>query len=261
MLILIGLGMEMKDLSVKSLEELKKASKIYLEQYTTFISGEYLDYLKDETDKEIRVIGRKELEEGAKETIKGAKTGDVIILVPGDPLIATTHHTTLWNTANRLGIKVVVYHATSIYSAAVGESGLDVYKFGPPITIPFWAAKYKPTSFLDAINKNMRNSEHTLVLLDLEQKEKRPMRIMEAAELLKTADAAKKYDIINDDLQLLVLGDIGKKTEQISYLKFKDLGKIAAPLRGKNPLNNNPLRTHLRRRRISLQIPCQIIRP
>lgn len=233
MLILIGLGMEMKDLSVRALEEIKKADKIYLEQYTTFISGEYLDYLKDEAGKEIRVIGRSELEEGANETIKGSKSGDVIILVPGDPLIATTHHTTLINTTYKLGIKTAVYHSASIYSAAVGESGLDVYRFGPPVTIPFWSPKYKPTSFLDSINRNLRNNQHTLVLLDLEQKEKRPMRISEAAELLRNSEAEKHYDLVNDDLMLLAMGDIGKKTSQITYLKFKEIPRITGSYDGK----------------------------
>ncbi len=226
MLLLIGLGLEAKDLSVRSLEAIRGAKKVYLEQYTTFISGAYIEYLTSESGKDITIVGRSELEEGAMETLKGAKNEEIAVLVPGDPLIATTHHATLLDNARKLGIGYKVYHASSIFSAAIGESGLDVYKFGPTVTVPYWSEKYEPASFLDAINRNLRNSMHTLVLLDLNQKEKRPMSLDEAVNMLKVAEKEKEYDIVNDDLRVLVMGDIGKETQEIAYVSLKELGKI-----------------------------------
>ena len=225
MLILIGLGLETRDISIRGLEAATKASKAYLEQYTTFISDEYTNYLKEKIGQDIITIGRSELEEKAKETIKDANAKDVAILVPGDPLIATTHHATLIDTARQMKIKTKVYHASSIYSAAVGASGLDVYKFGPPTSIPFWSENYKPTSFLDLIKRNLTNDEHTLLLLDLNQKEKRPMMLVEAITLLKNAEEEKQFDIVDDDLKLVVLGDVGKDSQDVVYVK---IGKIDA---------------------------------
>jgi diphthine synthase len=227
MLLLIGLGIDTKEISVKALEALRNADSIFLEQYTTFISAEYIKYLRSVSGKEVMALGRPELEEGAQETLKGAKSKTVAILVPGDPLIATTHYSTILNTARRLGIESKVYHSSSIYSAAVGESGLDVYRFGPPATIAFWSEKYKPTSVLDAIRKNMMNGQHSLVLLDLEQRERRPMALGEAITLLKEAEKEKGYGIINDDLKLIIMGDVGKETQEIAYKSLKEVPKIS----------------------------------
>lgn len=233
MLLLIGLGLDSKDISVRALEELKRSDVIFLEEYTTFISQEYLEYLKKESGREIRVLGRSDLEEYARETMKDAATKRVALLVPGDPLIATTHHSTLLNEARKMGIDYSICHAASIYSAAVGESGLDIYRFGPPVTIAFWSEKYKPTSFLDAIRKNYENGHHTLVLLDLEQKARKTMGIEEAVKLLEEAEKAKEYGLIDDDLQVLAMGDVGKKTQEMAYFRIGDLGKVAGRFKGK----------------------------
>lgn len=226
MLLLIGLGLGTKEISVNALEALRKADIILLEQYTTFISTDYLVYLKGETGKEITIIGRSELEEKAAETIKSAKTGTTAILVPGDPFIATTHYATIINIARKMGIKSKVYHSSSIYSAAVGESGLDVYKFGPPVTIPYWSKNYKPTSFLDSIQKNIRNGQHTLILLDLEQEEMRPMALEEAAAIINDAEKERGIVVFPDSLKLTVMGDLGKPTQDIAYLSYKNMGKV-----------------------------------
>jgi diphthine synthase len=233
MLILIGLGLETKDISVRGLEAANAAAKVYLEQYTTFISDEYLAYLKSEIKQQMTVLGRSELEEKVKETINEAKTKDIAILVPGDALIATTHHTTILDTAKQMKIKTKVYHASSIYSAAIGESGLDVYRFGQTVTIPFWYENYKPTSYLDVIKKNLLNDEHTLLLLDLNQKEKRTMSLDEAVAQLKAAENEKLYDIIDDNLKILVLGNVGRETQELAYFRIGDAKKMQKRFNGK----------------------------
>ena len=233
MLILIGLGLETKDISIRGLQTATEAKRVYIEQYTAFVSDEYIKYLKDSIGQEISQLDRSDLEENAKKTISEAKKNDIAILVPGDPLIATTHFATLINTARKLGVKYKILHSSSIYSAAVGESGLDIYKFGPPVTIAYWSDKYKPTSFLDLINQNCRHDHHTLVLLDLNQKEKRPMRLEEAVSLLRQAENEKLLDIITDDLKILVMGNVGKENQQTAYVSIKDTAKVAKEFDGK----------------------------
>ncbi len=225
MLILIGVGLETKDISVRGLEAATEADRVYIEQYTAFIPKEYFDYLKETTGQEIEELSRSDLEENAKKTISGAGKADIAILVPGDPLIATTHHATLIDTARKMGIKCKILHSASIYSAAVGESGLDVYRFGPPVTVPFWSDKYKPTSFLESVKRNLENDQHTLLLLDLDQKGRKPMKLQEALSLLRLAEKEKEYDIINDNLMILVMGNVGRNDEQIRYTRLKEVEK------------------------------------
>ncbi len=233
MLILIGLGLETKDISLRGLQAATEADKVLFEQYTSFISKEYLDYLKEATGQEMVSITREDMEEKAEATIKDAKDGNLAILVPGDPLVATTHYSTLIDAAHKMKIKTKVYHAASIYSAAVGESGLDVYKFGPPVTIAFWSKNYKPVSFLDSIKRNLENNHHTLLLLDIDQKNKRPMKLSEATELLKNAELERLFDIINEGLRIVILGNVGKDDQELAYVRIGDANKVEKRFEGK----------------------------
>ncbi len=224
MLLLIGLGLGSKDLSLRALEEIRKPGQLFLETYTAFITKDYLSFLEGEAAGEIVPISRQGLEDKLNATVALAKKGRVAILVPGDPLIATTHSIIL-NEAKKQGVKFDVIHAPSVFSVAIGESGLDVYKFGPTVTVPFWFEKYKPTSFIKALEKNLKNDEHTLLLLDINQKEKAPMRISEAIDLLRKAEAVEKTGRIGDATKIIVLADLGRKTQEVLYLRMDQLGK------------------------------------
>ena len=233
MLFLIGIGLGVKDISIRALEEIKKPGLLFLETYTAFATKDYIAFLRDEAGRDIERIGRQDLEDRVKEMVARAKRQRVIILVAGDPLIATTHSIVL-NEAKKQGVNCEVIHSTSVFSVAIGESGLDVYKFGPTITIPFWFENYKPTSFLKALEKNIKNGEHTLLLLDINQKECRPMRILEALEILKNAEAIEKTGEITASTKLIVLADLGMKDQSVKYLKIGQMNKkIEGELEGK----------------------------
>ena len=233
MLIIIGLGLEKGDLSVRALEAAAASDRLYIEQYTAFISAEYISFLKRETGKEIVELGRPDLEENSGILISAAKQENIAILVPGDPLIATTHHATLLDTAKKQDVECRIFHASSIYSAAVGESGLDVYKFGPAVTIAYWSDKYKPTSFLDRIESNIKNNSHTLVLLDLNQKEKKPMSLAEAMELLRSAGMGKEGSVIRNDLRVLIMGNVGKEDQKTAYVTLGETARVSDVFDGK----------------------------
>ena len=127
-----------------------------------------------------------------------------------------------------------VFHSVSAFTAAIGESGLDIYKFGPTVTVPFWFENYKPTSFLDALKKNLDNSEHTLLLLDIDQVGHKPMAIGEALEIIKNASKERKVDIITGQMKVIVMANAGRADRRLLYLKMKDIkNDIEASLKGK----------------------------
>ncbi|MDE1855043.1 MAG: diphthine synthase [Candidatus Micrarchaeota archaeon] len=230
MLFLIGLGLGTKDLSALALEEIKEADQLLLETYTSFIPKEYADFIARQAGREPKQIKRKDLEDDIKHTVAMAKDKKVVILVPGDPLIATTHSIIL-NEAKAQKIKCEVIHAPSVFSIAIGESGLDVYKFGPTVTIPFWSDKYKPRSFIDSINKNLQNGQHTLVLLDIDQKNSRPMRISEAMEIMMNAISEKSA--VSAETEILILANLGRHDKEIRQVKLKDMNSLSKVLEGK----------------------------
>ena len=229
LLLLIGLGLSEGDISIRAIEIAKKADKLFLDPYTNRISSNYINYLEKILGKDIAKLSRSDLEENAKATIGYAKNETVVIFVMGDPLIATTHNTII-DLAEKMGIAVKVIHAPSIFTAAIGESGLDIYRFGSTTTIPFWSEKYKPVSFIDVINKNLQNNQHTLVLLDYNYKEDRAMSLGEAIDLLNKAQEERKINIIQ---KILVLADVGKESEDIVYADISALSKLSERFKGK----------------------------
>ncbi|MEM3753760.1 MAG: diphthine synthase [Candidatus Micrarchaeaceae archaeon] len=233
MLLLIGLGLDIKDLSVKALERLRDADEILLDSYTSTVSSGYIEFLEKETSGKVRNVGRAALEEGIRATIAPAKSKNIAIIVPGDPLVATTHHTIL-DEARKMGIDYEVIHAPSAFSVAIGESGLDIYKFGPTATIPFWSEKYKPVSFIDTVKKNIENCEHTLLLLDINAATGEPMEIETAMRLLAEADSERGYNIMTKERKLLILANLGRPDQRIAYVEAGAVdGNLSKSLKGK----------------------------
>lgn len=65
---------------------------------------------------------------------------------------------------------------------AVACTGLQLYSFGETVSIPFWTDDWKPSSFVDKINRNLKYGLHTLCLLDIKVKEKSIEALMKGKE-------------------------------------------------------------------------------
>ena len=91
------------------------------------------------------------------------------LLVVGDPFGATTHCDLLAR-AKELGVTTNVVHNASIMNA-VGCCGLQLYRFGETVSIPFFSSTWRPDSFYDKLAANRRAGLHTLALLDIKVRE------------------------------------------------------------------------------------------
>lgn len=162
MLTLIGLGLfDEKDMSLRGLEEAKDADSVYIELYTSDWQGS-IPNLEKMVGKPIKKLDRAGMEEHAHELIREGKTKKVAVLIPGDPLVATTHSMILLD-ARKEGVVTKIIHASSVYSA-LAETGLHIYKFGRTVTLP---ARGVPQSMLDVMKENKERGLHTLVLSDI----------------------------------------------------------------------------------------------
>ncbi|MGC8479845.1 MAG: diphthine synthase [Candidatus Micrarchaeia archaeon] len=222
MLFLIGLGISEGEISINGINKIKESDKIFLEQYTTPISDKYIELIES-FGKKVTKIKRSDLEENAKDLLSKAVKENISILVPGDPLIATTHHI-LFLIAKNLNINIAVLHSSSIYSAAIGESRLDLYKFGPTTTVTKWTEKYKPTSFIDVIERNIKNKLHTLVLFDIINNGERTLNIQEAFKIIKRASLGKDVNLI--ERKMLLICDLGSYKQKIIYKKLFELNNL-----------------------------------
>ncbi|KAI9692778.1 MAG: diphthine synthase [Bogoriella megaspora] len=169
MLYLIGLGLaDEKDITVKGLEVVKKASRVFLEAYTAVLLINQ-EKLESYYGRPIIIADREMVESSSDTILQNADTEDIAFLVVGDPFSATTH-TDLLLRARHLGIRTQSIPNASILTA-VGATGLSLYTFGQTVSIVFFTENWRPSSFYDKIAENATLGLHTLLLLDIKVKE------------------------------------------------------------------------------------------
>jgi diphthine synthase len=194
-LVFVGLGLhDEKGISLRGLEETKTADHVFLELYTSLLPDFSLKRLEALSGNLVHVVSRRNLEEenGAL-ILDAAEKGKAVLLVPGDPFIATTH-VTLRIEAEKRGVKARVVHGASIISAIIGLSGLHNYKFGKTVTIPF-PENFSETPY-NVIAQNKKLGLHTLCLLDLKADEKRFLSIKEGLVMLLEIERKRKKRIV-----------------------------------------------------------------
>ncbi|XP_027348537.1 probable diphthine methyl ester synthase isoform X2 [Abrus precatorius] len=174
MLYIIGLGLgDEQDITLKGLEAVKKCEKVYMEAYTSLLcfglSTDGLSNLEKLYGKPITLADREMVEEKAHEILSEAHDAHVAFLVVGDPFGATTH-TDLVVRAKKMGIDVKIVHNTSVMNA-IGICGLQLYRYGETVSIPFFTETWRPDSFYEKIQQNRMIGLHTLCLLDIRVKE------------------------------------------------------------------------------------------
>ncbi|MBE5727805.1 diphthine synthase [Candidatus Parvarchaeota archaeon] len=218
MIYLIGTGLYyLSDLPLRALDPLRSCDEVFLERYTNLNDISFLHELEEKIDKKVTIKDRQFFE--SEEPIKIGKTKDIALLIPGDPLAATTH-ISLLSEAKKEGIKYKIIHASSIFSA-IGATGLSLYKFGAVTSIPLDSKKLHITSFMDVIKKNKLNGLHSLVLLEAQSKDTFVSE-REAVELLEELG----NDFIEKD-KIIILSKAGSEEEIISL--FTRLEKTLEP--------------------------------
>jgi len=200
-----------KNISLEGLEAAKRCDSLYLDSYTSVWGG--LEGLQSLTGKTIQKAQRSDLEEDVSKIVEKAKEADVGIIVPGDPMVATTHSTIVME-AKRQKVDFRIIHSSSIVSAAA-ESGLHIYKFGKVVSIPYPQDNYKPETFYDNIKSNKNIGLHTLVLLDIQNGTQ--MKPSEAISILKEIEEKRKECVIETE-DYFVVCSFRDKT-QITYEK------------------------------------------
>ncbi|KAI9584606.1 diphthine methyl ester synthase [Glossina fuscipes] len=249
MFYLIGLGLgDHKDITVKGLEIVKRCSRVYLEMYTSIL-GCHKEEVEAFYGRPLLLADRELVEEKTDEILAGANEEDVAFLVVGDPFGATTH-TDLALRAREKKIPYKVIHNASILNA-VGCCGLQLYKFGETVSIPYWDETWKPESFYEKIKFNRLHNMHTLCLLDIKVREPtveslmrgrrqymlpRFMTVAEAAQqllnIVDKKDALEHNTVLNDLSMCVGLARVGSETQRIVVKTLHDMAStdLGGPL-------------------------------
>ena len=199
MLYLIGLGLNVKGISLQGLEAIKKCGKIYLENYTVDFPYELKD-LENSIGKKIYLAPREFVENKVNEFLKGAEKENIALLIYGSPLTATTH-ISLIQEAEKNKIKCEIIYGASIIDA-ISQTGLQIYKFGKIASMP----KHEAPSFFEIIKDNQKIHAHSLILVDIG---------------LELNDALKKLGYINKE-KILICSQLGTENSKIFYGKISN---------------------------------------
>lgn len=214
-LIFVGLGLCGPDgMTVKAMNALKECDKIYAEFYTSTLIGTSVKELEEAIGKKIKVLHRMQVEEGG-DIIYEARTMRIGFVTAGDTMSATTH-VDLMIQAKEEGIPTVLYNGISIFSACPTALGLQPYKFGRTVTLPFIDGGYQPQSPYDNILENKERGLHTMILLDIHADEDRYMTGKQAIEWLLEGERKWEKGLIRDDTLICVASKIGSPEQKLT---------------------------------------------
>lgn len=220
----VGLGLnDERGLTQEGLEEARLADTAFAEFYTNIMPNLDLGRLERLIGKKVTVLDRTHLEdESGRDLVTAARKSRVAFLVPGDPMIATTH-VSLRLSLQRLGIASRIIHAPSIVSAVCGVTGLQNYKFGKSVTLPFFSPV--PGSVHETLSDNRTRGLHTLLLLDIHNASDQ-LTINTALTRIKSASPVYQTRLA------VGLARIGSKDEQV---KASTVGNLIREEFGKPP--------------------------
>jgi diphthine synthase len=231
-LIFVGLGLyDENDVTLRGLEAIKEADTVFAEFYTSIMPGLSIQRLEEKTGKAVKVVPRRILEEeDGKPILHEAEKGKAVFLVPGDPMIATTH-VDLRIRAEKHGIITRIVHGASVVSAVMGISGLQNYKYGRSVTIPFLEENFLSEAPYNVVSENQKRGLHTICYLDIKAEKQRYMTLKEGLQVLLELEKLKKNQLITSKTLVVGVARVGSSepTVKAGYLKEVMTHNFGAP--------------------------------
>ncbi len=189
MLTFVGLGLyDERSVTVAGREAIRSCDRAFAEFYTSDLVGTTVAELAADHGVDIEVRDRAGVERDPEPILDAAAEADVCFLAAGDAMVSTTH-VDLRLRAEARGIDTRVVHGVSAASAVPALCGLQNYRFGKAVTLPFpdaHGAGAVPPSVVESVEANLARGLHTLVYLDItaddEQRARRAERGARASE-------------------------------------------------------------------------------
>jgi diphthine synthase len=205
----VGLGLgDSEDVSPRIRRLIAGAGAVFVEAYTSELAAGSVDALAGETGRPIVPLGREAVEGGAPLKAALERHASVVLLVAGDPFVATTH-VALREEVEAWGHRWRYLPNATVLSAVPSFLGLMHYRFGRTVSVPFEAPGFAPRSPLEGIGRNRDAGLHTLVLLDLVPAEGRYLRADEALRQLARQDDRAPH-LLPPETPVAVVARVGR---------------------------------------------------
>ena len=223
MLTFIGLGLyDERSITVEGRETLADVDRAFAEFYTSHLVGATVEDLSAAHGVDIEVRDRAGVEQHPEPILDAAEDEHVAFLTAGDTMISTTHVDLRLRAIER-GIETRVVHGVTAQTAASGLTGLQNYRFGKAVTLPFpyaHGADGVPESVVDSIEANRERGLHTVVYLDIKAERDEYMTADVAAEML----AADWADALGVAVARAGSPDPTVAADRLSALADRDFG-------------------------------------
>ncbi|MEC7458084.1 MAG: diphthine synthase [Candidatus Thermoplasmatota archaeon] len=239
---LIGIGPgDLGHMTERARSVARGCKKRYLEGYTAVLPTEQEALLESVVGPWERMM--RSSVESPEALLDESRNDSVALLVVGDPMQATTH-IDLEARCMEEGIGFGVIPGISATSLAVSLSGLQSYKFGRQVTLPYPYGDYLATSPLEMILRNLEGGLHTLVLLDLDPTGMgldlpTPMSPSQAISTLGEMEekwleerdgidstGIKKNALAVNEWEGVLLSDVGTKGQRVFSGSLKEISKV-----------------------------------
>ena len=223
MLWFVGLGISgTKSIPIEVVKIIQEADFVYLEAFTSPISKQHEDEIKNMVNGSFKIAKRWLVEDG-QEILKTSKSSTVVLLSYGDPYVATTH-IELRTRAKLENIETNTIHSASAITSMTGEAGLQFYKVGRMVTI--MNEKKSTITPYTAIFKNLTQGLHSIILLEYNHDENYFLDPKDAISNLLDVEKEQKRNVLNNDTFAIIASRIGFKTQKIISGKFSNLLKV-----------------------------------
>ena len=237
---LIGIGPgDLEHMTERARSVARGCKKRYLEGYTAVLPTDQEALLESVVGPWERLM--RPSVESPEALLDESRNDSVALMVVGDPMQATTH-IDLEARCIEEGIGFEVIPGMSATSLAVSLSGLQSYKFGRQVTLPYPYGDYLATSPLKMILRNLESGLHTLVLLDLDPTGMgsdlpTPMSPSQAISTLegmeeKWLEEGDSIEWVNKSVlavngwEGMLLSDVGTKGQRVLSGSLKEISKI-----------------------------------
>ncbi|MDW5563064.1 MAG: diphthine synthase [Methanomassiliicoccus sp.] len=200
-------------MSIRALTALRNCDEIYAEFYTSMLNDSQPMDIEAFIGKKVTILKRADVEE--KDIIvSAARKKRVAFITAGDPMSATTH-VDLRMRAMEQGIHTDIINGVSIFIACAAALGLQPYKFGRAVTIPFPEPGFLPSSPYDNILENFSRGLHTLILLDIKQEEDRYMTAPMAMRWLLDAEGRLGKGLVQERSLFCAAARVGSERQAL----------------------------------------------
>jgi len=223
MLWFVGLGISgTRSIPIEIVKIIQEADFVYLEAFTSPISKQHEDEIKNMVNGSFKIAKRWLVEDG-QEILKASKSSTAVLLSYGDPYVATTH-IELRTRAKLENIETNTIHSASAITSMTGEAGLQFYKVGRMVTI--MNEKKSTITPYTAIFKNLTQGLHSIILLEYNHDENYFLDPKDAISNLLDVEKEQKRNVLNNDTFAIIASRIGFETQKIISGKFSNLLKV-----------------------------------